>query len=297
MPLAFTLGLIPSIAPSVPRTFPGCKGHMGTHNLGPYISVISTDKNKYNYFTQFTAEGRTIGQARSTHAQGGPLNFQSDVMAEAAEFSQDSVFFFGPVLVQTGYNQLKTGFSTKYAIDFAILLNECKNVQSFAVLVWSNCGLFAVLGLDFQALLPKPFYPDFHLFPLTSISLDPLFAVANPSRQHTQHQATHSTLHNTLSTTPPHLTLCNALDAARCSTCSTLRDVINTAPRGSWLASCSCLQALEHNSPFKFIVTLPEVQHHCADSAMPHPTPDVTFGTPMLSSRRPRQSWEMEGQV
>ncbi|EDQ99318.1 uncharacterized protein LACBIDRAFT_335115 [Laccaria bicolor S238N-H82] len=34
-----------------------------------------------------TAEGRTIGQARSTHAQGGPLNFQSDVMAEAAEFS------------------------------------------------------------------------------------------------------------------------------------------------------------------------------------------------------------------
>ncbi|EDR07474.1 uncharacterized protein LACBIDRAFT_327989 [Laccaria bicolor S238N-H82] len=35
----------------------------------------------------------------------------------------------GHCLVQTGYNQFKTGFSTKYAIEFAILLNKCKNVK------------------------------------------------------------------------------------------------------------------------------------------------------------------------
>ncbi|EDR00351.1 uncharacterized protein LACBIDRAFT_334157 [Laccaria bicolor S238N-H82] len=42
---------------------------------------------------------------------------------------------FGPVLVQTGYNQFKTGFSAKYAITFAILLNECKNCPKAKVIV------------------------------------------------------------------------------------------------------------------------------------------------------------------
>ncbi|EDR04697.1 uncharacterized protein LACBIDRAFT_330279 [Laccaria bicolor S238N-H82] len=50
---------------------------------------------------------------------------------------------FGPVLVQTGYNQFKTGFSAKYAINFAILLNEYKNVRFEG---------FLFLGLDFEAL-------------------------------------------------------------------------------------------------------------------------------------------------
>ena len=34
-----------------------------------------------------TAEGRTIGHARSTHTQGGPSKFLSDVMAETTELS------------------------------------------------------------------------------------------------------------------------------------------------------------------------------------------------------------------
>ena len=44
----------------------------------------------------------------------------------------------------------------------------------------------------FPLALPKPFYPDFHPLPLTSISLDPLFAVASPSRRRAQHCATWS---------------------------------------------------------------------------------------------------------
>ena len=38
------------------------------------------------------------------------------------EKTKTAVFFsLGPVLVQTGYNQFKTGFSTTYAINFAIV--------------------------------------------------------------------------------------------------------------------------------------------------------------------------------
>ncbi|EDR11038.1 uncharacterized protein LACBIDRAFT_324513 [Laccaria bicolor S238N-H82] len=94
-----------------------------------------------------------------TGAQGGPTTYSSPLtngtVAPAPNYSAGPAIpsvaptiphIFGPVLVQTGYNQFKTGFSAKYAINFAILLNECKNVRFEGLLF---------LGLDFQALVPQ----------------------------------------------------------------------------------------------------------------------------------------------
>ncbi|EDR08974.1 uncharacterized protein LACBIDRAFT_326620 [Laccaria bicolor S238N-H82] len=58
---------------------------------------------------------------------GGPRPVQCKVSEWWPFRSSNSSL--GCILVQTGYNRFKTSFSTTYAIIFAILQNECKNVQ------------------------------------------------------------------------------------------------------------------------------------------------------------------------
>ncbi|EDR00924.1 uncharacterized protein LACBIDRAFT_333785 [Laccaria bicolor S238N-H82] len=60
---------------------------------------------------------------------------------------------FGPVLVQTGYNQFKTGFSTKYAIEFAIMSRFWP--KNMILANRSNTNAKRLLAVGFPLLPPR----------------------------------------------------------------------------------------------------------------------------------------------